>query len=142
MRNLIGFAVTFLIVLFGSNVIAQNETKQIRKEVQMEKINDSVTLTIKTIDGNKITEEVFTGEEAEKMLAELEKVDEKKIVSSQEIKEEIHIEEVEGIKKLTITRTENGEISETVYFGEEADKKIAEIESRENNPIKVVMEEK
>jgi hypothetical protein len=49
---------------------------------------------------------------------------------------------VDGIKKLTIKRTENGEISEQVYFGEEADKKIAEIERRENNPIKIVMEEK
>ena len=47
---------------------------------------------------DKITEEVYTGEEAEKMLAELQKVDEEKIVSSQEVKEEIHIEDVEGIK--------------------------------------------
>lgn len=129
-------------VLLGTNMNAQiSETKQIRKEVQMEQLNDSIVLTIKTIDGDNITQEIYTGESAEKMLEELEKVDEDKIVSNQEVKEEIHLEEVEGIKKLTINRTENGEVSEEVYFGEEADKKIKEIESRENMNIKISTEE-
>ncbi len=139
MKNL----VVIVICILGMNVMAQkSEIRQIRKEVQMEQLNDSIVLTIKTIDGDKITEEVYTGEEAEKMLAELQKVDEEKIVSSQEVKEEIHIEDVEGIKKLTIKRTENGEISEQVYFGADADEKIKEMENRENMPIKIVMEEK
>lgn len=126
----------------GMSVIGQDiETRQIRKEVQLEQLNDEIVLTIRTIDGDNITEETFKGEEAKKMLAELEKVDEKKILSNQEVKEEIHLEDVEGIKKLTIRRTENGEISEEVYFGADADKKITEIESRENMQMKISIEE-
>lgn len=138
MKNLLVIAICFL----GMNVMAQkSDTRQIRKEVQMEQLGDNIVLTIKTVDGKKITEEVYTGVEAEKMLAELQKVDEKKIVSSQEVKEEIHLEEVEGIKKLTVKRTENGEVSEEVFFGAEADKKITEIESRENMQMKISIEE-
>jgi len=120
---------------------AQGDTRQIRKEVQMELLNDEITLTITTTDGDKITSEIFTGEEAELKLAELEKVDAEKIVSSQEVREEFKIEEIEGITKLTIRRIENGNETEEVFFGPEADKKIIELETRENAPIKIEMEE-
>lgn len=140
MKNLIAFTIFFWSTLFTTGVFAQNDTKQIRKEVQLEQLNDKIVLTIKTIDGDNITEEVYTDEEAEKMLAELEKVDEEKIVSSQEVKEEISIEEVDGLKKVTVKRTENGIISEEVYTGEDADKKIQELENREKRPIKIVMD--
>ena len=103
----------------------------------MEMLNDVVTLTVTTTDGDVITKEVFTGEEAEKKLAELEQVDESKIVSSKEVREEIHVEEVDGITKLTIRRVENGNETEELFFGPEADKKIKELETRENAPIKI-----
>lgn len=140
MKNALYILITFISLSFSNEVVAQSETRQIRKEVQMEMLNDVVTLTIKTTDGDKITEEVYTGEEAEKMLAELEKVDEGQIVSSQEVREEFMIEEVEGITKLTIRRTEDGNETEEVFFGPEADKKINELETRENAPIKIELE--
>ena len=139
MKNSLYILIIF--ISFSNAVVAQTETRQIRKEVQMEMLNDVVTLTIKTIDGDKITEEVYTGEEADKMLIELEKVDEGKIVSSEEVREEFMVEEVEGITKLSIRRTENGNETEEVFFGLEADKKIKELETRENAPIKIEMEE-
>ena len=141
MKSLIVFIILFWSTLFTAGIFAQSDTKQIRKEVQLEQLNDEIVLTIKTIDGDKVTEEIYTGDEAEKMLSELEKVDEEKIISSEEIKEEIHLEEIEGIKKLTIKKTQNGEISEEIYFGQDADKKIAEIESRKNMQLKISIEE-
>lgn len=141
MKSLIVFIILFWSTLLTTGVFAQSDTKQIRKEVQLEQLNDDIVLTIKTTDGDKVTEEIYTGEEAKKMLSELEKVDEEKIISSEEIKEEIHLEEVEGIKKLTIKKTQNGETSEEIYFGEDADKKIAEIESRENMQLKIQIED-
>lgn len=125
---------------FTNETFAQGDTRQIRKEVQMEMLDDVITLTITTTDGDIITEEIYTGEEAEKMLVELEKVDEEKIVSSQEVREEFIIEEVDGVNRLTIRRTENGTETEEVFFGLEADKKLKELESRENAPIKIEME--
>ncbi len=124
-----------------NETFAQGDTRQIRKEVHMEMLNDEITLTITTTDEDKITSEVFIGVEAELKLAELEKVDEEKIVSSQEIREEFKIEDVNGISKLTIRRIENGNETEAVFFGPDADKKINELENRENAPIKIEMEE-
>ena len=140
MKNGLYLIITFISLSLSNGVIAQSETRQIRKEVQMEMLDDVITLTITTIDGDKITEEIYTGEEAKQMLVELEKVDEKKIVSSQEVREEFIMEEVEGINKLTIRRTENGNETEEVFFGPQADKKMKELESRENAPIKIEME--
>jgi len=140
MKNALFILVTLIALSFSNEIAAQSETRQIRKEVQMEMLDDVITLTITTIDGDKVTEEIYTGEEAKQMLVELEKVDEKKIVSSQEVREEFIMEEVEGINKLTIRRTENGNETEEVFFGPQADKKMKELESRENAPIKIEME--
>ena len=49
------------------------------------------------------------------------------------------MEEVEGINKLTIRRTADGIETEELFFGPEADKKIKELESRQNTPIKIEM---
>ena len=140
MKSALYILITIITLSFSYESVAQSETRQIRKEVQMEMLDDVITLTITTTDGDKITEEIYTGEEAKQMLAELEKVDKEKIVSSQEVREEFIMEEVEGISKLTIRRTADGIETEEVFFGPEADKKIIELESRENTPIKIEME--
>ena len=46
---------------------------------------------------------------------------------AKEIKKEVVMEEVDGIKTLTITITENGKASEEKYVGEEAEAKLAEM---------------
>ena len=139
MKNTILLFVLVTISVFNET-FAQGDTRQIRKEVNMEMLDDEITLTITTTDGDRITSEVFTGEEAELKLAELEMVDAEKIVSSQEVREEFKIEDVEGITKLTIRRIENGNETEEVFIGPDADKKINELETRENTPIKIEME--
>ena len=131
MKNTI-LLLTLIAVSFSNDTFAQGDTRQIRKEVQLEMIDDNITLTITTTDGAKVSSEVFTGEEAEMKLAELEKIDEEKIVSRQEVKEEINIEEIDGLSRVTIRRIENGNVTEEVLTGEEADKKIKDLEVREN----------
>ena len=132
---------TLFSFLFVQSVIAQEDTRQVRKEVQLEKLNDEITLTIKTIDGKNISEEVFTGEEAEQKLKELEKMDEKKIVSSEEVREEIRVDEVDGMRRLTINRYDNGKVTEEVLIGEAADKKLGELKTHENGSVKIELDE-
>ena len=139
MRKRFIVAILSLIVTAGNTVLAQgNSAHQIRKEVEMEQINDQVVLTIKTIDGDAVTTEIYEGDAALVKLSELEKVDQKQIISSQEVKEEINIEEEGGVKTVTIKRTENGKTSDKIYTGVDAENKIKEIEERQNTPIKII----
>jgi hypothetical protein len=62
------------------------------------------------------------------------------------IKKEVKVEEKNGVKTLTISTDENGNKSEQIYVGEEADKKLAELNEgavREEGEVKkeVKMEE-
>ena len=56
MKNGLYLIITFISLSLSNGVIAQSETRQIRKEVQMEMLDDVITLTITTTDGEKITE--------------------------------------------------------------------------------------
>jgi len=47
----------------------------------------------------------------------------------QSVQKEINVEEVEGVKTLTITTTTNGVVEKEVYTGTDADAKMAEIKS-------------
>ena len=62
MKNGLYLIITFISLSLSNGVIAQSETRQIRKEVQMEMLDDVITLTITTTDGEKITEEIYTGD--------------------------------------------------------------------------------
>ena len=70
MKNGLYLIITFISLSLSNGVIAQSETRQIRKEVQMEMLDYVITLTITTIDGDKITEEIYTGEEAKQKIKE------------------------------------------------------------------------
>ena len=45
----------------------------------------------------------------------------------QELRKEVRIEENNGVKTMTITTSENGEVSEEVFEGEEAEAKLQEM---------------
>ena len=54
MKNALFILVTLIALSFSNEIAAQSETRQIRKEVQMEMLDDVITLTITTIDGDKV----------------------------------------------------------------------------------------
>ena len=136
------------LVLFGStSIFAQTEKKvekvekiekkEVRKEVKMEDLNGEKTLTISTSENGKLTEEVYKGPEAEKKLKEMEGS-----MKSEEITEDIEVTDENGTKVVKIIRNENGKVTEEVYKGADADKKLKELEMNENSGKKMHKEEK
>ncbi len=56
-----------------------------------------------------------------------------------EIKKEVNMEEVNGVKTLTIKTTENGETKKEVYKGDEADKKMKELHNTKSGSTKTMV---
>lgn len=126
---------------------------EIQKEVKVEMVNGVKTLTVTTQANGETKTETFTGEEADKKLAELDQEAEKVREAAEKdpnkkvkIKKEIKIEEKEGEKEaniekevkveekngeltLTIITREKGQEKEEVYTGEAAKKKLKELEN-------------
>lgn len=127
MKYLINAIPTFVVVLLSLNVSAQEKTeavhKEVRKEVKMEEINGEKVLTISTSENGKETLETYKGKEAEQKLEEFQRPSD----SSQEIKEEIKVEEVNGEKTMTITKTINGVEKTEVLKGDAIDEKLKEL---------------
>lgn len=64
----------FALIVITSQASAQTEiTKEIRKEVTIEDKNGVKTLSIETTENGRSTSEIYTGAEADKKIAELEK---------------------------------------------------------------------
>jgi hypothetical protein len=119
--------------------------KEIRKEVRMEEENGVKTLTISTEENGNKTEEIYVGEEAEKKMAEM--VPEMESAPNIEERVEVNVEKRKNDKKVTITRTSNGNETIEVYEGEEAEQKLKELESEtatefEGNEKKIIVEKK
>lgn len=110
--------------LFSSNSFAQEEVVKLKKEVRMEEENGIKTLTITTTDGEVVTEEKYSGEAADAKLAELSGTS----AQREETTKEVEIIEENGVKIVTITTTVNGQVSQEVYTGEDAERKIEEME--------------
>ena len=166
MKNILIIACASFIALPS---FSQEAKKEIRKEVNVEVINDVKTVMITTNENGKITKETYTGAEADKKLAELDKeakemnekakadpskkvVIEKSQSSStktstntrskgeQEVAKEIKVEEKNGVKTLTIKTIENGKESIEVFEGQAAEAKMKELEAdRKKNESKSVI---
>lgn len=121
----------------GSAIAQETVKKGTDKEIKMEVVNGVKTLTIKSTGGAYPTEEIYTGEAAEKKLAEIEAEDKgKKSVEMKMIK-------IDDKKQLTVITTENGVVTEEVFEGEAADAKMKELEGNEApKKKKIVIEEK
>ncbi len=102
--------------------------REIKKEVEMTEDNGQKKLVIKTDENGKVTEEVYVGEEADKKLEEL-KGEHKELKADQKTVE-VKMEEVNGKKKLTVIENNGGVKTEEIYVGEEADKKLKELEGK------------
>ena len=114
-------------IAFGQS----KEVKEVKKEVRVENENGVKTVEIVTVSNGQETKEIYTGEEADAKLAELEAG---VVEVKEEVRKEVKMEEVDGVKKLTIRTESNGTVEEEIYMGEEADKKLKELESANNAP--------
>lgn len=127
-------AAAFSICLISGSAFAQERTvvkkevkevKSVSKEIRMEEENGVKTLTISTDDNGIKTTEVFTGEDADRKMAEMEPEESTTV----EERIEVQIDEDVNDRRVTIRKTSNGMETIEVYEGEEADEKIKELES-------------
>ncbi len=117
-----------LLICSASISWAQEETKElkeIRKEVRVENENGVKTVEIITTEGDVVKKEVYTGEDADKKLMELEGKELEEI-SAETM--EIKMEEINGQKRLTVRTEKDGQVEEEVYVGADAEKKLKELE--------------
>ena len=75
MKKLSLSIVALALITFSNQAIAQTEEKkEIRKEIKMEDEDGVITLTITTTENGDTKTEVFTGDDATKKMAELDKM--------------------------------------------------------------------
>lgn len=71
MKNITLCLTVFILIAVSSQVNAQTAVKkEIKKEIKVEDKNGVQTLTIETTEDGKTTSEVYTGDEADKKIAE------------------------------------------------------------------------
>ncbi|MGY8926679.1 MAG: hypothetical protein ACKVJC_05225 [Flavobacteriales bacterium] len=129
MKSITTILTCLLITIVSGVSFSQVEKKTIKKEVRMEVVNGKKVLTIEsTIDG-EVTTETFTDAEAEAKMGELQKNEKMNLKGE---KKEVKVEKVDGKTTLTITTTSKGKESVEVYTGAEAEKRIKEMEGKEN----------
>jgi hypothetical protein len=121
MRN-IGF---FILLLCSFSATAQENTKEIRKEVIVENVNGVQTVEIQTTENGTTTVERYTGEEATRKLEELGKGT---MPLEKTVQKSVRLEEIDGKKRLTVIVIENGQVTEEVYEGPDVDRKLKELE--------------
>ena len=133
----------FLTSIFGlisTGVLFSQEAvkKSYKKEVRMEEDNGTKTLYITTNENGKISEEVYTGEEAEVKLSELTEG----VSQTEEIKKEVYMEEINGEKTLTIITSKKGKVREEKFTGEDAERKLEELEGAQTEDEKLRLKQK
>lgn len=142
-KQLLLSGVFFMLTAISFGQQKEVQKREIKKKVEMTEENGEKKLVIKTNDGETITEEVFVGEEADKKLKEIQ--GEHKELKEDQKTVEVKMEEVNGEKKLTVIENNGGVKTEEVYVGEEADKKLKELEGKKpvgNIEKKVRMQQK
>ena len=116
--------------------VEQVEKREVKKEVKMEDVNGEKTLTIITSENGKVTEEVYKGADAEKKLTEMDAG-----MKSEKITQDVEVTDENGVKTVKIIRNENGKVTEEVYKGADADKKLKELEMNGSSERKMHTEE-
>ena len=129
MKKALFICTCLLMSTYTMSVLAQEQSGiKVKKEVIVEDENGEMKLIVRTTSGTNISEETYTGDEAKSKLAEFENNQGQETTLVTETDEEISINEVDGQRELRIKTTENGVVKEEVYTGEEAEKKIKELE--------------
>lgn len=136
---LLGSILTLMVFANCQAQTPKTTKKEISKEISVEEENGVKTVTIKSTEDGKTTVETYTGKEAEAKLKELEdpNSDANTVSVVDGITIDVNMEEINGVKTLTINRTENGKMTTETYTGAEADKKLKELENAQpQNPGK------
>lgn len=112
--------------------IEKEEVRSIKKEVRMEEENGQKTLTIIISENGQETKEVYEGDAADTKLEEL--MSEYDIEKAAEVNKEVKVEEIDGLKRVTVITKEGGKETVEVFEGPDADKKLMELESEGSAP--------
>ena len=132
MKKTLTLIIALVVCLISGNSMAQEKADvKIKKEVRMEDENGVKTLTITTTSNGTVTEEIYTGAEAEAKLAEM--MDGRG--ETNEIKREVEVEEVNGEIQLTLITSKKGKIRKEIYTGAEAEKKMQELDGTPTGKI-------
>lgn len=132
MKSISTLIVCLLVVTASNFSFSQNKKKEVKKEIRMEEENGKKVLTILTEVGGVKSAEVYEGAEAEKKMEEL-----KSEVSIEEERQEVKLEDHDGQKTLTISTTKGGKVTEEIYVGTDAEKKMKELGIQEGQMIEI-----
>lgn len=119
-----------LLIGLSQQACAQKKTerKEITKEVKVTEDNGEKVVTVVSSEDGKSKTETYKGAEADKKLKELDGSDAPMDAPKMENGRNINMNEINGVKTLTITTVENGKSKTETFTGADAEKKMAEIE--------------
>ena len=123
-KTIVFFSAVFGLFSTGVLFSQENAQKSYKKEVRMEDNNGTKTLFVTITENGKISEEIYTGTEAETKLSELTEG----VSQTDDIRKEVYMEEVNGEKTLTIITSKKGKVREERYTGDDAERKFKELE--------------
>jgi hypothetical protein len=120
----------------------EEDGKKIERKINIEEENGVKKLTITTTEDGEEKTETYEGAEAEEYLEKMKEENKLKVFSkdggsrfafffdsdSGDVDKEINVTVEDGIKKLTITTTVDGKEKVEEYIGDEADRKLKELE--------------
>ena len=136
--TLICSLLTMMVTLSNCNAQSGKTVKQeLTKEVNVTDENGVKTVTIKITEDGKTTTESFSGKEAEAKLKELEsgeQVMETELVveaGPDDVVKTINMEDINGVKTLTVSTTIGGKTTTETFTGVDADKKLKELEKEQ-----------
>lgn len=106
-------------------VFAQGtELGVVRKEVKLEYVRGEQVLTVITHNGSTVEEHVYKGVEADAKYRE--------IMTSEEARKaqtkEVAYTEINGVKRLVVRTKNQGETTENIYIGKEAEQMLKQLD--------------
>lgn len=123
-KTIVFFSAVFGLFSTGVLFSQENAQKSYKKEVRMEDNNGTKTLFVTITENGKISEEIYTGTEAETKLSELTEG----VSQTDDIRKEVYMEEINGEKTLTIITSKKGKVREERFTGADAERKFKELE--------------
>jgi len=137
-KTIVLFCAVFGLFSTGALIAQEDAQKSYKKEVRMEDNNGTKTLFVTITENGKVSEEIYTGSEAETKLSELTEG----ISQTDDIRKEVYMEEVNGEKTLTIITSKKGKVREEHFTGADAERKFKELEGEGKEDEKLQLKQK
>lgn len=137
-KTIIFFTALFGLFSTGTLLSQEDAKKSYKKEVRMEDNNGTKTLSVTITENGKVSEEIYTGPEAETKLSELTEG----ISQTDDIRKEVYMEEVNGEKTLTVITSKKGKVREERFTGADAERKFKELEGEGKEDKKLQLKQK